>query len=114
MRLCCRRLRANPAVWGETPPERTPLWAIGSSALLLIAFGFARQRDRETSDARGDPRQEETGRGRPAETPSEIPAMGWKDIFLRVNCGISENRILLAAAGVTFYALSRFSPGSLL
>ena len=37
--------------------------------------------------------------------------MGWKDIFLRVNCGISENRILLVAAGVTFYALLAIFPG---
>jgi membrane protein len=101
----------EPGGVGEMPPERAPLWAIGLSALLLIAFGFARQRDRETSDARGDPRQEETGRGRSAETPSEIPAMGWKDILLRVYRGISENRILLVAAGVTFYALLAIFPG---
>ena len=78
---------------------------------FAVAFGLARQRDRETSDARSDPRQEETGRGRSAETPSEIPAMGWKDILLRVYRGISENRILLVAAGVTFYALLAIFPG---
>src|ERR1700757_4472643 len=93
------------------PPERAPLWAIGLSALLLIAFGLARQRDRETSDARSDPRQEEAGRGRSAETPSQIPARGWKDILLRVYHGISDNRILLVAAGVTFYSLLAIFPG---
>jgi membrane protein len=37
--------------------------------------------------------------------------MGWKDILLRVYRGISENRILLVAAGVTFYALLAIFPG---
>src|ERR1700732_2358207 len=78
-----------------TAPKHEPLWAIGLSA-LLIAFGFAR---------------DETGPGRSAETPSEIPAPGWKDILFRVCRGISENRVLLVAAGVTFYALLANFPG---
>jgi len=53
----------------------------------------------------------EAGRGRSAETPSQIPARGWKDILLRVYHGISENRILLVAAGVTFYSLLAIFPG---
>jgi membrane protein len=56
-------------------------------------------------------RQGETGRGRSADTPSEIPAQRWKDIILRAYRGISENRILLVAAGVTFYALLAIFPG---
>jgi membrane protein len=95
---------------GVTAPEHAPLWAIGLSA-LLIAFGFARRRSRDASPARGDRGQSETGRGRSAETPSEIPARGWKDILLRLYRGISENRILLVAAGVTFYALLAIFPG---
>jgi membrane protein len=53
----------------------------------------------------------ETARGRSAETPSEIPARGWGDILWRVYRGISESRILLVAAGVTFYALLAIFPG---
>jgi membrane protein len=94
----------------ETVPERPPLWAIGLS-VLLIAIGLARRRAGEASPANGDRRQGETGRGRSAETPSEIPARGWKDILWRVYRGISENRILLVAAGVTFYALLAIFPG---
>ena len=96
---------------GQTAPERAPLWAIGLSVLWLATLRFARQRDQETNRARGDPGQERTGRGRSAETPSEIPAVGWKDILLRVYRGISEDRILLVAAGVTFYALLAIFPG---
>jgi membrane protein len=51
------------------------------------------------------------GRGRFAEEPSEIPALGWKDILLRVYNGISDDRILANAAGVTYYALLALFPG---
>src|SRR6202022_12681 len=90
--------------------EHATLWTIGLSA-LLIAFGFARRRSEDASPATGDRRSPEVGPGRSAETPSQIPARGWKDILLRVYHGISENRILLVAAGVTFYSLLAIFPG---
>jgi membrane protein len=93
-----------------TSEHTTALWTIGLSA-LLIASGFARRRSRDPSVAPDNRRPVEAGRGRSAETPSEIPARGWKDILLRVYHGISENRILLVAAGVTFYALLAIFPG---
>jgi membrane protein len=95
---------------GVAASEHAPLWAIGLS-VLLIAFVFARGRSRDASSGRDEGRQYETGRGRSAETPSEIPVAGWKDILLRVYRGVSENRILLVAAGVTFYALLAIFPG---
>jgi membrane protein len=49
-------------------------------------------------------------RGRAAETPSQIPAKGWKDIFLRIYQNVSEHRILAIAAGVTFYTLLAIFP----
>src|SRR5437764_10689065 len=52
----------------------------------------------------------EDGRGRSAETPSDIPAQGWKDILWRVYAGISDDRILANAAAVTFYALLALFP----
>jgi membrane protein len=90
--------------------EQPALWAIGLSA-LLIAFGFARRQAGNAAARTGDQRQLEEGRGRSADTPSEIPAQGWKDILLRVYRGISEDRILLVAAGVTFYVLLSIFPG---
>jgi membrane protein len=100
----------RPGGMGVTAPEHEPLWAIGLS-VLLMAFVFARRRSGDASSVRGEDRQAETGRGRSADTPSEIPVPGWKDIILRVYRGISENRILLVAAGVTFYALLAIFPG---
>jgi len=89
--------------------SRESLWAIGLSA-LLVAVGLTRrpvdQRSRRDDRAGGDDR-----RGRSAEGPSEIPALGWKDILLRVYNGISDDRILANAAGVTYYALLALFPG---
>jgi membrane protein len=53
---------------------------------------------------------DESGRGRLASTPTEIPARGWKDILLRVYSNISEHRILALAAGVTYYSLLAIFP----
>ncbi|HEX6441940.1 MAG TPA: YihY/virulence factor BrkB family protein, partial [Stellaceae bacterium] len=52
----------------------------------------------------------EEARGRSAETPSDIPAKGWKDVLLRVYRGISDDRVLANAAAVTFYALLALFP----
>jgi membrane protein len=90
-------------------PEREPLWAIGLSALLVVA-GRARHRADRPPD-RGDPLSFDDRRGRSAEGPSEIPVRGWKDILLRVYNSISDDRILANAAGVTYYALLALFPG---
>ena len=100
--------RRAAEAWGRTP-EREPLWAIGLSA-LLVATGLAR-RPAGLYPGRADHTELDAGRGRFAEGPSEIPARGWKDILLRVYDGISEDRILANAAGVTYYALLALFPG---
>ena len=55
-------------------------------------------------------RAQQSGRGRDAETPSEIPAKGWADILWRVWEEFSEDRILLVAGGTTFYLLLALFP----
>jgi membrane protein len=62
----------------------------------------------ERSQARND--AQEDGRGRNATAPTDIPAPGWKDIFRRVYEEIGRDRVLLVAAGVTFYLLLAFAP----
>jgi membrane protein len=109
---------------------RAPAWAVAFAAVLLaVSFGQRRageqpartgdraapkadrSRSAEGTAPAGDHVASEPGRGRSADTPSEIPAQGWKDILLRVFHGISEDRILLVAAGVTFYLLLSIFPG---
>jgi membrane protein len=51
-----------------------------------------------------------TDRGREADTPSDIPPRGWKDILLRVYSNISEHRILALAAGMAYYSLLAIFP----
>jgi membrane protein len=56
-------------------------------------------------------RAAEIGRGRQAETPEQIPPLGWSDIFWRVFWAFSANRILSTSGGVAFFALLAIFPG---
>jgi membrane protein len=47
---------------------------------------------------------------RHAATPSEIPCRGWRDIFVRVYRNVETNRVIIVAAGVTFYLLLAIFP----
>ena len=49
-------------------------------------------------------------RGRDANTPTDIPALGWKDIAFRVKDEIAADRVGLIAAGVAFYGLLALFP----
>ncbi len=53
----------------------------------------------------------EDAHGRRARSPREIPARGWKDVLYRVKDQITEDRVMLVAAGVTFYLLLALIPG---
>lgn len=55
-------------------------------------------------------RRKQEGRGREAEWPSQIPARGWKDIAWRLWAALNEDRVMLVAAGVTFYLLLALFP----
>ncbi len=52
----------------------------------------------------------EPGRGREAKTPHQIPTKGLKDVFWRLYAAISEDRVMLVAAGVTYYLLLALFP----
>jgi len=103
-----------------------PFWVrVGALGLLLV--GLADWRAVRAASRGGEPEwlnadrgrpseragttgQLDPGRGRQADTPSEIPARGWKDILLRVWKGISAHRVLAIAAGVTFYGILAVFP----
>jgi membrane protein len=51
-------------------------------------------------------------RGRLADRPTDIPARGWMDIAWRVYENIQKDRVLLIAAGVTFYGLVAMFPAT--
>ena len=53
----------------------------------------------------------EPGRGRRADSPSQIPAAGWKDILWRTWTEARKDRIPAVAAGVTFFTILALFPG---
>ncbi|HLH92185.1 MAG TPA: YihY/virulence factor BrkB family protein [Xanthobacteraceae bacterium] len=93
----------------------TALW-IATLAAVLMAIGLTprRQPRQPASPSSGshDPSAiaAEADRGRGADRPAEIPPRGWKDIALRIWGNIGSHRIVLVAAGVTFYALLAIFP----
>jgi membrane protein len=54
---------------------------------------------------------QQSGRGRDAERPQDVPARGWKDIGWRVMGEISEKNLFLVASGVAFSVLLALFPG---
>ncbi len=48
--------------------------------------------------------------GQDASKPTQIPARGWKEIFIRLFKQFSKDRVMLVAAGVTFYLLLAMVP----
>jgi len=59
---------------------------------------------------RGPTASSDSGSGRDAGAPSEIPAHGWWAIANRVAGNISKDRLLTEAAAITFYALLALFP----
>jgi membrane protein len=97
-------------------------WSIAAAlGLLASAFLIERVVPAKTeglptkSETRGDAlaaglATEDEDRGREADSPSDIPANGWKDILLRVYANIVDHRILALAAGMTYYGILAIFP----
>jgi membrane protein len=110
------KMQRPPAV--NTPQlAPMPTWAIGSIA-LLTAVNAAWRATRLRPAAAGSPSLERAPsvsplpEDKPVDTlPAEIPERGWKEILWRVYDGVTEARILLIAAGVTFYLILGLFPG---
>jgi len=56
-------------------------------------------------------RRLESGRGRAARSPLQIPLNGWKDILLRTKDEFTDDQVPMIAAGVSFYTLLAIFPG---
>jgi membrane protein len=114
--MTIRDLHAND-VGGAPQSSPLPSWVVLLSA-LLVATGMAWRSsaaalrdDARLARAQTNPTPQHDGRGRSARAPSEIPWPGWKDILLRVYRRLTRDRILLIAAGVTFYLILAIFPG---
>jgi membrane protein len=127
----------NPAIPGRyersTPSTTSTLWTmvLGWVLIRLVAGGTRRSAPAGTragsaarpgqDSASGLPgsgkqhaapgaAEAEPGRGRHADTPTQIPAKGWKDVLWRVYEEIGKDRVMAVAAGVTYYALLAIFP----
>lgn len=50
------------------------------------------------------------GRGRRADTPTQIPMLGWKDILWRLKERLTNDRVSLIAAGIAFFLFVAMFP----
>lgn len=92
---------------------RQPTWATAALTAILLVSGFNRHRAPAASWHDRSLRlgiSDEQARGRYAEGPSDIPALGWKDILIRAWRNIADDRIVALAAGVTFYGILAIFP----
>lgn len=70
-----------------------------------MALRFGQSTSEEQRRRAGEP-----GRGRDAGQPLAIPWEGWKDILWRIYFSFFEDRVMLIAAGATFYLLLALFP----
>jgi len=102
------------------PSKENGLFALlGLASLGAAARYLAAEPTKNVVESRrGSPTAEMSGRhadtsdahGRRAESPTEIPAPGWKDIAWRTYQQIGEDRLLAVSAGVVFYGLLALFP----
>lgn len=106
--------------------EKSDMQALARAALGFAGLFVARQAfgegprvtqpaPRRDGEAKGgpaphDPEKPQSAAGEGADSPDDIPARGWKEIFWRVYAQVDEDRVLAVAAGVTFYALLAIFP----
>ncbi|WP_051070928.1 YihY/virulence factor BrkB family protein [Mesorhizobium sp. STM 4661] len=81
-----------------------------STQSSLIDGEAAARASTTTEDDEAALRSEPGARGRDAAWPSQIPGLGWKDIFWRLLEEFNKDRVLLVAAGATFYLLLALFP----
>jgi membrane protein len=99
---------------GDAPPRRTksaPAGSVaGDRAAAAALAGKDPRVENEGPSAADFERARQPGRGRAAQTPTEIPAKGWKDVLWRTYAEVSQDRLVAVAAGVTFYTLLAIFP----
>ncbi len=85
-----------------------------TAAAGLAFFGSGKTRRQRREEARAEAKKAEeakhSGAGRHADSPTALPAEGWKQVLIRTYKQISEDHVMLVAAGVTFYVLLALFP----
>ena len=91
-------------------------WSV-AAALGLLAAAFLVERlvtsKTEDTQPKSEAKRDASAIGPATEgenSPSEIPAKGWKGVLLRVYADIGDHRILALAAGMTYYSILAIFP----
>ncbi|WFU06483.1 YihY/virulence factor BrkB family protein (plasmid) [Rhizobium sp. CB3171] len=94
------------------PQSTASLFQTTSIAILalLVARAFVKREHIEAGPAKAGDHALHQELGRFAAVPEQIPARGLRDVFWRVIHEVSDDRITLVAAGVTFYLLLALFP----
>ena len=108
------------------PFDLTDVFVVSAVAALAVRYFVNPARPAPPRDAAADhdshsvahpedaaertARSREPGRGRGARYPWQIPFDGWKDILWRTYAQVNDDRLLLVAAGVVFYAVLAIFP----
>jgi membrane protein len=95
----------------EGPSRRSPSWIVLLSAFLVVASVLGWQQPAAPVPAARHRAPADLGGGGRRRSASPAPRREWLGLLLRVYRGISGDRILLVAAGVTFYAILALFPG---
>jgi membrane protein len=101
--------QAVPSTAARSPRgsfRRLLSWLILPSELLVVA-GFLGGQNAPPIPVKADRAPGDAGGG----GQHQVPRHSWQDVLLRVYRGISDDRIFLVAAGVTFYAILALFPG---
>ncbi len=104
-------IRAREAPSAARP---APSWVVVTSAVLVTLGALARRNPASVgtpAERTADRAAGVAARRPPTPTPTHSPRPGWKDVLLRVFYGISEDRIMLIGAGVTYYVILALFPG---
>lgn len=93
-------------------PVRRPLLLSIELATVFAAacLGTMMLRTKMSPDAKAGSKEFLSDHGRRAYVPEEIPSIGLRDVIWRVIREVSEDRVTLIAAGVTFYLLLAIFP----
>lgn len=75
-----------------------------------MAEQTARQEPRQLQHSSPARRTTEQGRGREADSPSDLPKAGWLDILSRTKRELDRDNLSIVAAGVAFYWFLAFVP----
>ncbi|GHC71658.1 YihY/virulence factor BrkB family protein [Limoniibacter endophyticus] len=98
----------------RTPPSSNHssaslVWLLALAASAMLLSRRPARRDEPVSEA-DTPLQKADLHGRDAEKPHEIPPRGWADILIRTYEEFLNDRLMLVAAGLTFYVLLAIFP----